>query len=84
MNKTNLFFSFLLVIVCQLSVAQSNFPSVVVQSGFSNDITTHFLFSQHNNYLYGYNDIGEFILWEVRSEIPWLFLMLDLSQNRWL
>lgn len=64
--KNSALFLFLFFISTFLS-AQEIKPSVVTQVGFGGDINTRFRFSHLNNYFYGTNDIGEFILWELRS-----------------
>jgi len=42
-------------------------PALALQSGFNANIQTFFRISAGNKYLYAYNAVGEFILWELRS-----------------
>ncbi len=72
--------------------AQSGKPKAAFQTGFSNpDFGTSFEFSPKNNYLVGYNDNGELLLWDIRSsrqikqilplqmETPALFYLPDFD-----
>ena len=42
-------------------------PEVAYQSGFSSDTYTGLAFSPRNHFLLGYNEMGEFILWDLKS-----------------
>lgn len=46
---------------------QPESPSVVFQTGFNANLNSSFQFSPKNNYLIGFNDVGEFILWDLKS-----------------
>jgi WD40 repeat protein/uncharacterized caspase-like protein len=59
-----------------ISVAQSGRPKAAFQTGFSNPVfESSFEFSPKNNYLIGFNDNAELLLWDIRSsrEIKHIF-----------